>query len=176
MTTPKTNTKNQRTLVCGLSTATAAVTMTPETEAQLRRIATVVAISKKAGEVARTAVAECNHRISDTAGAFIPTPKMEVAVRQAEAAAHAVNQVYLETLATPDLPDDILIEVLRVRVLEQGGSSNWCAKIRSLGGPRITPRWLFRYSHNHMLGRGRRIDPRVRQALILEDEHTRNCR
>ncbi|MCP1542461.1 hypothetical protein J2W80_002272 [Methylorubrum extorquens] len=61
-------------------------------------------------------------------------------------------------------------------VIKQGGSDKWCAKIRSLGGPRITPRWLFRYGHNEMLGRSGRIDPRVRRALILEDEQTRNCR
>ncbi|OHV15094.1 hypothetical protein BK022_21535 [Methylorubrum extorquens] len=152
------------------------MTMTSETDAQLRRIATVVAISEKAGEVARAAVAKCNHRFSNTAVAFIPTPEMEAVVRCAEVAARALNRVYLDTLATPDLPENILSEVLRVRVLEEGGYDKWCDKIRSMGGPRITARWLFRYRHNHMLGLCGRVDPRVRRALILEDSHTRNSR
>ncbi|WHQ72037.1 hypothetical protein [Methylorubrum extorquens] len=176
MTTPTTETKAQRKTFDGPSAGTATMSLTPGTASQLQRIATIVAKFREAGEAARIAVAECNHRISDTAGAFIPTPEMEGTVRQAEAAAHAVNQVYLDTLATPDLPDGILIEVLQVRVLEQGGCDKWCAKIRSLGGPRITARWLFRCRHNHMLGMGGRVDPRVRRALILEDAHTQNIR
>lgn len=141
MTTPTTETKAQRKTFEGPSAGTATMSLTPGTASQLQRIATIVAKSGEAGEAARIAVAVCNHRISDTAGAFIPTPEMEDAVRQAEAAAHAVNEVYLDTLATPDLPDDILIEVLRVRVLEQGDATSgalrsapWEARASRRGG------------------------------------------
>ena len=71
-------------------------------------------IAKWASRIAVAAVEACNHRIDDNAGMFIPTPKMQGAVDRADAAARAVNQIYLDTVATPDLPDNVLIHVLRV--------------------------------------------------------------
>jgi hypothetical protein len=84
------------------------------------------------------AVEACNHRIDDNAGMFIPTPKMQGAVDRADAAARAVNQICLDTVSTPDLPDDVLIHVLRVRVLYTVGAG--------VTGARRSARWAVRAS------------------------------
>lgn len=142
---------------------------TPETEAQLRRIATMLRIYERRGKAASAAVEACNHSVTGTTAViFIMTKQAQAACDRADAAAKALKQLYRDTVVTPDLPERVLMEVLRVRINDCQSEEVWCQRIRELGGPRIDPMWLWKYRMAHMLGRGTRIDSRVRKAMILD--------
>jgi hypothetical protein len=103
-----------------------------------------------------------------TRHAFEENKRLLRTAETCEAARLELQEIYRTLEVTDDMPAYVVVEVLDVRLKDQGVIA-WCDKIRRLGGPNVPHVWLSEYHVDLVRRRGHGIDDGLRVALILED-------
>lgn len=71
---------------------------------------------------------------------------------------------------TPDMPERLMLGVLQARMyLVDNGYEVWARQVSMMGGPELNAGSLRGYVEQVLDGVARRVDPRVREALLLYD-------
>jgi hypothetical protein len=87
-----------------------------------------------------------------------------------DAARRELDETYRVIQVTNRIPDEIVLEILQVRVNAAGGFESWCDKIHGLGIEPFQPSFLRKHLELHGLGKGAfQLDGVVREALYYED-------
>lgn len=114
--------------------------------------------------------AEVEKIIAMSAVSELDPAESDPAIKALRASLQAVATACDSVRVTLETPDDLLVEILRARLIKAGSVEAWCERIEELNGPNIAPRRLRKYVIEHLIFGSMRMDPRIRDALVLEDE------
>lgn len=99
---------------------------------------------------------------------FERNDRLRLMAETGDAARLELEETYRVISVTDDMPDDVVFELLQVRMRDAGGEEGWYEKISGMNVPEFEAKWLRKHLEEFAKERTK-LDELVRVSLMFED-------